>query len=150
MIYRQLFFYCALGCTLISLALLISGSSILNIALDSAKTIPLGTFITAMGMIAFPLSVYLGVQVLRQPRGYFYSVLSALLKVVLVLGLLWIPISYGLAGNWSFSFTESQTFRGGQSAMRWFWRLSYGIGLTTLLILMLYWISLLFKRKGVQ
>ena len=67
--------------------------------------------------------------------------------LIIVLGILWVPISYLLAGNFSFTFSEKETFQGGQAAMRWFWRLSYGIGIGALLTLIVFWISLLFKKK---
>ena len=73
--------------------------------------------------------------------------LSVFLKIMILLGILWVPISYLLAGNLSFSFSEKETFQGGQDAMRWFWRLSYGIGVGTILIIIAYWISLLSKRN---
>lgn len=97
-------------------------------------------------MIALPLTVFLGVGALRKPATKFDGFLSVLLKVVIVLGLLWAPLSYLLAGNLSFSFTERETFQGGQAAMRWFWRLSYGIGIGSVLIILTYWVSLLFRR----
>ena len=81
------------------------------------------------------------------PSRKLNRILSGLLKIIIVLGILWVPISYLLAGNLSFSFSEKQIFQGGQDAMRWFWRLSYGIGIGAILIIFTYWISLLFKKR---
>ena len=141
----RIWFYSSLMMTLFTILLLVTGSSLLTLAIDKADTIPLGTFITWAGMISLPLSIYWGIQELRNPKGAFSSFLSKSLKVILLLAILWVPISYLLAGNLSFSFSEKETFQGGQIAMRWFWRISYGIGLGAVLILILYWISLLFK-----
>jgi hypothetical protein len=127
--------------------LLVTGSSLLNTALKSEKTIlPFGTLITWTGMISFPLTIYWGIKELRKPSSNLNRILSGLLKIIIVLGILWVPISYLLAGNLSFSFSEKETFQGGQDAMRWFWRLSYGIGIGAILILFTYWISLIFKK----
>lgn len=133
--------------TLITIILLVTGSSLLTMALDSDKSIPFGTLITWTGMISLPLTIYWGVNELRKPTRKLNRVLSGVLKIIIILGILWAPISYLLAGNLSFSFTEKETFQGGQVAMQWFWRLSYGIGIGAILTLITYWISLLLKKK---
>lgn len=69
-----------------------------------------------------------------------------LIRMVIVLGILWVPIAYLLAGNLSFSFSEKESFQGSQEAMKWFWHLSYGIGIGAVTVLIAYWISLLFKK----
>lgn len=143
---RIFYFFAAFSITVIVVVLLVMGSSILNMNLNKQNSIPLGTFITWAGMISLPLSVYWGINKLRIPQTSFERLLSIGIKVIILLGILWVPISYLLAGNLSFSFSERETFQGGQSAMRWFWRLSYGIGLGTIVILFIYWISLLFKK----
>ena len=143
---NKTYFYITLILTISVVILLITGSSLLTIALDSDKSIPFGTLITWTGMISLPLTIYWGINDLRMPSSKLNSILSGLLKVIIILAILWVPISYLLAGNLSFSFTEKETFQGGQVAMRWFWRLSYGIGMGAILVLFSYWISLLFKK----
>lgn len=148
---RKILFFCSLILTLIVVALLVTGSSLLTIALDHTNSIPLGTLITWAGMISLPFTIYWGIKELRKPSSGLYRILSGLLKLIMVLGILWVPISYLLAGNLSFSFSEKETFQGGQDAMRWFWRLSYGIAIGTILTLIAFWISLIFnKNKTVQ
>ena len=129
--------------------LLVTGSSLLTKALNSDETIPFGTLITWTGMISLPLTIYWGIKELRKPLSKLNSILSGFLKIIIILGILWVPISYLLAGNLSFSFSEKETFQGGQDAMRWFWRLSYGIGIGAILIISTYWISLLFKNDKI-
>jgi hypothetical protein len=142
----KIYFYIALILTLSVIILLVTGSSLLTIALNSNEKIPLGTLITWTGMISLPLTIYWGIKELRKPSRKLNRILSGFLKIIIVLGILWVPISYLLAGNLSFSFSEKETFQGGQDAMRWFWRLSYGIGIGAILIISTYWISLLFKK----
>ncbi len=145
---RKVYFFIALIATLSTTLLLVMGSPLLTVALDSDNSIPLGTLITWIGMISLPSAVYFGIKELRNPTGKLYRILSVFLKIIIVLGILWVPLSYALAGNLSFSFSEKETFQGGQTAMRWFWRLSYGIAIGSILVLVVYWISLLFiKRK---
>ncbi|KPM31130.1 Hypothetical protein I595_2394 [Croceitalea dokdonensis DOKDO 023] len=93
------------------------------------------------------LNRILGLKAVRKPWSKLNKILSGILKLIILLGILWVPISYLLAGNLSFSFTERESFQGGQRAMRWFWGLSYGIG--ALLILIVCWIPLLFKKKKI-
>jgi hypothetical protein len=144
---RKIYFYSALILTIGVMILLVTGSSLLTMGLDSDKSIPFGTLITWTGMISLPLTIYWGIKELRKPSSKLNRILSGFLKTIIALGILWVPISYLLAGNLSFSFSEKETFQGGQDAMRWFWRLSYGVGIGAILIITTYWISLLFKKR---
>ncbi|MCK0177807.1 hypothetical protein MWU50_00725 [Flavobacteriaceae bacterium S0862] len=144
---RKIYFYSALILTISIIALLVTGSTLLTLALYNDKSIPLGTFITWTGMISLPLTIYWGLKELRKPSNKLNRILSGFIKTIIIFGILWVPISYLLAGNFSFTFSEKETFQGGQAAMRWFWRLSYGIGIGALLTLIVFWISLLFKKK---
>jgi len=144
---RKVYFYGALAVTLSVLMLLVSGSSILTTVWDGNKSVPLGTPITWLGMISLPLTIYWGVKELRKPMRNFNKVLSGFLKFIIVLGLLWVPISYLLAGNLSFSFSEKETFQGGQIAMKWFWALSYAIPIGTILTITIYWVSLVVRKN---
>lgn len=129
---------------------MVTGSSLLTIALDYNESIPLGTLLTWAGIISLPLTIYWGSKELRKPSGKSNIILSGILKIVIIFGILWLPISYLLAGNLSFTFSEKESFQVGQLAMRWFWLLSYGIGIGAILTLIIYWISLLFKKKKVE
>ncbi|MBT8260717.1 MAG: hypothetical protein KJN82_05340 [Bacteroidia bacterium] len=144
---RKKYFYYAMIVTITSITLLVAGSSLLTIPLDNKKTIPLGTLITWAGMISLPLTIYWGIKELRKPTIRLNKILAVCLKIIIILGILWVPISFLLAGNLSFSFSGKELFQGGQVAMRLFWYLSYGIGIGSILILSMYWISLLFKKK---
>ncbi|MEM6719264.1 MAG: hypothetical protein AAF611_08130 [Bacteroidota bacterium] len=145
---QKTYFFIALLFTVSVAVLLVSGSSLLTVAIDSDQSIPLGTFITWIGMISFPLTIYWGIKELRKPSRQFSKLLSKLIKITIVLGILWVPISYALAGNLSFTFSEKETFQGSQLAMKWFWYLTYGIGIAAILTLFSYWVSLLFKQKN--
>jgi hypothetical protein len=110
-------------------------------------TIPFGTFITWAGMMLLPLIIYWGIKALRTPSGKLNRMLSGFLKIIVTLAILWVLISYLLAGNLSFSFSQKETFQGGQDAMKWLWRLSYGIGIGAIVTLIAYGIALLFKKN---
>ena len=144
---RKIWFYSSLLIVLITITLLVTGSPLLTTALDKNDSIPLGTFITWVGLIALPLSVYWGIKEFRNPTTKGFKFLSIILKTVIVMAILWVPVSYLLSGNISFSFSEKVTFQGGQTAMRWFWRYTYGIALVSLLMLIAYWIMALLRKK---
>ena len=144
---RKIWFFSSLIVTLSTIIFLVMGSSLLMIALDDANSVPLGTFITWAGIISLPLSIYWGVKELRKPTTKVTRIIAMLLKTILILAILWVPISYILAGNLSFSFSEKEIFQGGQIAMKWFWRLSYGIGFGSIFSLIMYWISLILKKR---
>ena len=145
--HQRTWFYLVLAIMLFTIVLLATGSSILTIALDKHDSIPLGTFITWAGIISLPLTIYLGVKEFRKPSRTFNKYLANILKFMLVLAILWVPICYLLSGNISFSFSEKETFQGGQLAMKWFWGISYGIALGPILLLIVYWLSILFNRN---
>lgn len=108
---RKIWYFSSLIVTFSTIIFLVSGSSLMMIALDDANSIPLGTFITWAGMIALPLSVYWGIKELREPSEKLNRILSGFIKIIIILGILWVPISYLLAGNLSFSFSEKKHFK---------------------------------------
>ena len=144
---QKIWFFSSLTLTLSAIILLVTSASLLTLSLNKNNTIPLGTFITWIGLISLPLTIYWSVKELRKPTTKLNSILSGSLKTIIVLGILWTPLSYLLAGNFSFVFSEKETFQGGQTAMKLFWRLSYGIVIGSILSILSYWISLLFKVK---
>jgi hypothetical protein len=122
---------------LIIAALLASGSPLLLLPIGKHTSIPLGNLLTWLGMFALPLTAYWGINSMRNPSILIDRLLSNVLKLVLLMALLWLPISYLLAGNLSFTFTEKDEFQGGQLAMKVFWIINYCLPIATLLILLL-------------
>lgn len=145
---RIFWFLGSLAVFIASLTLLVTGSSLLDKSMSQTHNIPWGNLTTWLGMIALPLSVYWGSNKLRRPDTGFRKYLFLLLKGLIILGILWVPISYLLAGNVAFNFSSTEGFQGGQSAMRWFWRLSYGIPIASLIVVFAHWISVLTQKLG--
>lgn len=142
----QLYFMGSLIVLVVATILLITGSSLLTTPLYDGSSIPLGTPITWIGMIALPLSIYFGVSKFREPSQPLYKYLGPMLTFSLFTAFLWVPISYLLSGNLAFSFAEKAGFQGGQSAMKWFWGYSYGVVILPLLLLLTHWIFAMVKR----
>ncbi|MDY2587955.1 hypothetical protein [Winogradskyella aquimaris] len=64
---RQVYIIISLLSILTVIALLVTGSSLLTLALFKDNAIPLGTFITWTGMFSLPLTIYWGIKALRKP-----------------------------------------------------------------------------------
>ena len=133
---------------ILALILLFTGSTVLEYAILKDPYLPIGTLITWLGMISLPYAIYWGIKEIRQPSRKTTRLLSSVLKVILALAILWAPICYLLAGNLAFNFSEVEAFQGGQSAMRWFWRYSYGLPITSLGVFLAYGIHSLIRRLG--
>lgn len=144
---RKIYFLFSLAIFLTVLTLLVTGSSVLNLALDKEGSLPLGTLLTWLGFVALPLTIYWGSRSMREPQKPVEKWLSRALKFAMVLAILWVPISYLLAGNLSFTFRGQEEFRGSDRASIWFWRLCYTTVILPLIILLSHWIYLIFRKK---
>lgn len=131
----------------ISLYLLVTGSSVLTLSLSDISYIPLGTFITWLGMIALPFIFYFSIRGFHQPQTKTGKVFALLLKTLIFLAVLWIPISYLLAGNMSNTFTEKGEFQGGQLAMKIFWINSYFTAAAPIVLAIAFGVYTLFRKK---
>ncbi len=138
--------FLSLSIFVLSVYLLVTSSPALEYPLGNNDTIPLGNFITWAGLIALPMSLYWGIGKLRRPQGSTYRTLSAGLKFLILLSLLWLPVSYGLSGNMNFNFGGTTSFQGGQTAMTLFWGLSLGIPVTSFFLLFLHLLLEAFHR----
>ena len=130
--------------------LLVSGSSLLTISLNASNSFPSGTLITYIGLISLPCAIYFGSKKIRNPENKPYRFLSKFLKTGIFLALLWLPVSYLLAGNFSFTFSQKNTFQGGQLAMKFFWYFTYSPPILSVLILLMHLFLITFsnnKRK---
>ncbi len=132
----------------LSLYLLVTGSSVLLISLSDSSNIPLGTFITWLGMIALPFIFYFSIRRFRLPQTRTEKVFSQILKLFIALAVLWVPISYLLAGNISNTFTEKAEFQGGQLAMKIFWFNCYFTVAAPIFLAFVFGIYSIFRKKG--
>jgi hypothetical protein len=131
---------------LVALFLLATGSELLVVPFLGLEHVPWGTPITWAGLVSLSGLVYQAVPALRKPENRFVNVLSILLKITLVLAILWGFVCFGLAGNWSYSFSEKATFQGGQTAMMLFWYFSGALAVLPILVLLLHGLGRLIRR----
>ena len=143
---RKLKFFSSLIVFVAAGYFLISGSPLVTMSLSKTANIPLGNLTTWIGMIALPLTFYYGIKGLREPGNKTERILSFVLKALILLAILWVPISYLLAGNMSNSFSNTPEFRGGQLAMRIFWINTYVTVAAPLLLGIIYGCYSLVRR----
>lgn len=118
--------------------LLLSGSPLLEKTLIGSLYLPLGNIITWLGMIAFPLVFLFGFRAICHPKTKIDKFFRFLFLIALFLSALWGFISFYLAGNWSYSFTIEEEFRGSVEASKIFWINSYLTGALPLVLISLY------------
>ena len=124
----QLFgFVISLLVFLCCLVLLVTGSPLLLTTLNEGLGLPLGTVSTWLGMMALVLMTWFASPRLRTAASRRDQIYRAALIVLFLLALSWPFVSYGLAGNWSFSFRGQEAFRGSSRAADWFFRFTYGV-----------------------
>ena len=138
--HRKKLLFTTIFITLAALFLIISSPGIMLYNLSSSYNFPAGTLITWFGFLGLSLSVYLGIANLRNPKKWWNTILSYQLRITLIIAALWVAISYVLAGNLSFTFTDKVAFQGGQMAMKIFWVINYSLVIVPILILFSYWI----------
>lgn len=143
----QILFSLSLFIAALVIYLLFTGSAILVKQVDLGFIkFPAGTLITWLGLIALPSCIYFGARRLRKPNGRFDRFLSKSLKTILILAILWVPISFLLAGNLSFSFSGSKEYQGGPAASKIFFVFTFGITVLSLMVLLLLSISTLSRH----
>ena len=145
---QKIYLFISLFIVAATVILLVTGSPILTKTLSANSKVPLGNLITWAGFMALPLSIYFGVNRLYDPKKPRDKTLALLLRFSILLAFLWAPVSYLLAGNPSFTFSEKATFQGGQSAMKIFWYFSYAIVAFPLLLFIMFGsLNLMFRKR---
>lgn len=87
---------------------LVTGSPILTMPVVQEGALPWGNVMTAILFVLFPLN-FLILRKQRKlhpvPQRFYYSAVV----LSLVMGLMWIPVSYWLSGNWHSTFQNEDT-----------------------------------------
>ena len=96
--------------------LLLEGSPILTQAVREGGGLPFGTLVAWVGIIMVPCSILVGIRLIRKPISPVYRFYNRAFLGLTLFSFLWGGISYLLAGNWAFTFSESEKFRGSEQA----------------------------------
>lgn len=113
--------------------LILEGLPILTEPLYEGSELPFGTFVAWVGLSMLPLSILMGIRLIRKPISAVYRFYNRVFWLFTVLALAWGPLSYILAGNWAFTFSNSSGFKGSEQAFSVF--LSYTIIVISLTLL---------------
>ena len=96
--------------------MLLEGLPILEEPVIEGYGLPFGTLIAWVGITMFPLSILMGIRFIRKPTSEVYRFYKRVLFVFTLLGVAWGGITYLLAGNWTYTFSNDETFRGSERA----------------------------------
>jgi hypothetical protein len=107
--------------------LLITSSPLLTMPFIGIEGLPSGTLITWVGLIALPMMIYAAPGSLHPPETVLDRIMSVTMRCLLALAVLWVPVSYWLAGNLGFNFGNTGEFRGGQTALFYFFYYSIAL-----------------------
>lgn len=97
---------------------LATGSPILTMPVINEGGLPWGNVMTAVMFILFPLN-FLIIRSTRKVHPIPLKIFRICVIASLVLGILWIPVTYLLSGNWSASFSEEN------AASEFWWAYTY-------------------------
>lgn len=100
--------------------LLLEGLPILTEPVIEGRGLPFGTLIAWVGISMLPLSILIGIRLIRKPTSQVYRFYKQAFIVYTMLGVAWGAASYLLAGNWTYTFSNSESFRGSERAFNIF------------------------------
>lgn len=131
-----------IGISVVSAVLLLSGSSLLIHPLLRDPFIPAGSVITWTGLITWAFCFRLILLERFSDNGRQREIRKLSLIFTLP-ALCWGLLSYGLAGNWHYTFTSmSAGFRGSVEAGKIFWYMTYLTIGAPAIISMIYFLAL--------
>lgn len=112
--------------------------------------LPLGTLVAWAGIVSLPVASFLGFHRLLNRDSRPAKIFRSLMICLLLLCATWGFVAYGLAGNWSFNFSnQTDSFQGSVAAGEIFWAYSKSIVAMTLLAsAALFALSLILKPRG--
>ncbi|RFF29510.1 hypothetical protein [Wenzhouxiangella sediminis] len=142
---RVVIAFFSVGVLSASAFLLVTASPLLSRGVPGIESMPMGTLIAWLGIVALPLGIYSALGGLHPPRRAVDRATSAIMKALLTLAVAWVPISYGLSGNLAFTFERNAGFRGSENALFCFFYGTIGLVLAPLVVMLLYgaasWLS---------
>ena len=135
---------------LFGLVLLLSGSHLLALPVIEGSPLPVGNLAAWLCLSMFPLSVLVGIRLIRKPVSRVYRFYRQAFVIYALLGMIWGLLCYLLAGNWAFAFSDHGLFRGSDTAFKIF--VSYtaitgGLSLLTFIIFLIHHSFIHLKRK---
>lgn len=100
--------------------LLLEGLPVLTEPVIEGMGLPFGTLIAWVGISMVPFSILIGIRLIRKPTSRVYRFYKGAFFVFSMLGVAWGGITYLLAGNWTYTFFNVETFEGSERAFNIF------------------------------
>ena len=135
---------------LFGLVLLLRGSHLLTLPVIEGSPLPVGNLAAWLCLSMFPLSIVSGIRHIRKPVSRVYRFYRQAFVFYALLGMIWGLVSYQLAGNWAFAFSDQGLFRGSDAAFRIFaayTAFTGGLSLLTFIIFLIHHSIIHLKRK---
>lgn len=134
---------------ILSLWLLVTASPLLLASLLNKPYIPFGTFMTWLGLLSLPSMIFFWRKFSNKTSTRISRLTKIMLSVTFIVELGWPFVSYGLAGNWSFSFSsESAGFAGSEKAYQFFIYYTAIAALLPLFLIITPGLISLFKKRS--
>ncbi len=128
--------------------LMLEGSPFLNEPLYKGSEFPIGTLVAWIGVIMLPLSILIGIRIIRKPISRVYRFYHRVFLSLSLLSISWGLVSYLLAGNWAYTFSSNSGFKGSEQAFTVFLYYTSILFSLTLLFLIIFGIHhLIIKNK---
>jgi len=130
--------------------LLLEGLPILTEPFIRGMGLPFGTLVVWVGITMVPLSILTGIRLIRKPISLVYRFYHRAFWILTALSSLWGPVSYLLAGNWTYTFTRNEGFRGSNLAFSvfiYFTAITIALSLLMFIIFGIHHFILQHKKK---
>ena len=128
--------------------LMLEGLPLLTEPLFKGSELLLGTLVAWVGIIMVPLSILIGIRIIRKPISSAYRFYHRVFLLLSLISLTWGLVSYLLAGNWAYTFVNSGGFKGSEQAFTVFLYFTAILISLTLLFLVIFGIHhLIIKNK---
>jgi hypothetical protein len=128
--------------------LMLEGLPLLTEPLFKGSELLFGTLVAWVGIIMLPFSILIGIRIIRKPISIVYRFYHRVFLLLSLLSMTWGLVSYLLAGNWVYTFSNSSGFKGSEQAFTVFLYFTAILISLTLLFLIIFGIHhLIIKNK---
>lgn len=118
--------------------MMLEGLPILNEPLFKGCGLPFGTLVTWIGITMLPFSILIGIRIIRKPISNIYRFYNRGFWFLSLLSATWGLVSYILAGNWTFTFSNNNGYKGSDQAFTAFLYYTATLISLTLLFLLIF------------
>ena len=130
--------------------LMLEGLPFMDDSLFKGSEFPIGTLVAWVGIIMLPLSILMGIRIIRSPISHVYRFYHRVFLSMSLLSISWGLVSYLLAGNWAYTFSNNRGFKGSEQAFTvflYFTAILFSLNLLFLIIFGIHHLIIKIKKK---